>query len=218
MINQKIAELFKESKKINFNIFQDLDGCLVDWDNGYKNKVLTDFPEYLSKYNLSPGEFKKLSPKQFEEEILLNYYLHKFPEKPKAAKSAAKGAFWKPIQGDASFWKNLNWKSDGKVLIETLKGLKDTNVINELNILSSPSSDPVCEPAKRQWLMDNGISSFFDRILIFNNKSQFAEGNKFNILIDDTEKKIDGWVAAGGTGILHKDTRSTLNELKGILK
>jgi FMN phosphatase YigB (HAD superfamily) len=200
MINEKIAKLFKESKAQLFNIFQDLDGCLVDWDSGYKQKVLTDFPDYLSKYNLTPEEFKKLSPKQFEEEILVNHYLHKFPEKPKAARSAAKGAFWKPIQGDASFWKNLNWKSDGKVLIETLKGLKDTKVINELNILSSPSSDPVCEPAKRQWLVDNGISNYFDRILIFNNKSQFAEGNKFNILIDDTEKKIDGWVAAGELG------------------
>ena len=37
------------------------------------------------------------------------------------------------------------------------------------------------------------------------------------ILIDDTEKNIDAWNQAGGTGILFKDTASCIHELKTLL-
>lgn len=38
-----------------------------------------------------------------------------------------------------------------------------------------------------------------------------------SVLIDDTPAVIEAWVAAGGIGILHTDTASTLIELKKLL-
>ena len=35
-----------------------------------------------------------------------------------------------------------------------------------------------------------------------------------NILIDDTKKKLDPWIEAGGIGILHTSAASTISELK----
>jgi len=39
---------------------------------------------------------------------------------------------------------------------------------------------------------------------------------EISILIDDREKSINPWVAAGGVGILHTSARQTIKELKGL--
>ena len=36
------------------------------------------------------------------------------------------------------------------------------------------------------------------------------------VLIDDLQKNIDEWTAAGGTGILHVSAEQTLKELKDL--
>jgi hypothetical protein len=45
-------------------------------------------------------------------------------------------------------------------------------------------------------------------------KAQYATPN--SILIDDQEKSIKPWIAAGGIGILHKSAASTIEELKKL--
>jgi hypothetical protein len=44
-----------------------------------------------------------------------------------------------------------------------------------------------------------------------------AYAHKRSILIDDRSKSIDPWIEAGGIGILHTDTKSTIAKLKEIL-
>ena len=39
-----------------------------------------------------------------------------------------------------------------------------------------------------------------------------------NILIDDSETNINGWVNNGGIGILHKNNQTTLEQLKSYIK
>ena len=46
-------------------------------------------------------------------------------------------------------------------------------------------------------------------------KREFA--NKNSILIDDLKSNIQEWKASGGIGILHKNTNSTISQLKDIL-
>jgi hypothetical protein len=48
-------------------------------------------------------------------------------------------------------------------------------------------------------------------------KHLFATGPN-DILIDDTRSKIDKWVEAGGTGILHNDSTDTIKVLETILE
>jgi len=38
-----------------------------------------------------------------------------------------------------------------------------------------------------------------------------------DILIDDSQRNIDEWTAVGGTGILHRDVKTTLEELDNYL-
>jgi hypothetical protein len=44
-------------------------------------------------------------------------------------------------------------------------------------------------------------------------KAQYAE-SRYDILIDDRLKAIDPWRLAGGTGILHTDAKTTIQQLK----
>ena len=39
---------------------------------------------------------------------------------------------------------------------------------------------------------------------------------KGNVLIDDRQDNIDAWESEGGVGILHKNARDTINELKKL--
>ena len=211
-----INYLKEEQNSQQISLFNDLDGCYVDYENGYRQEILINFPELLGKYGITAQEFQNVSTREYEIKYLYNYYLTKFSGNTKKARSAAKGAYWKPIQGNINWWVNLEWMPDGKELFEYGLQLKKDNKIQFLNILSSPSSDPVCEKGKRMWLDKHGITKYFDNIIIETDKSKYAEGNPNNILIDDTIKKIDGWVQAGGTGILHKETRQTIDQLKKL--
>jgi hypothetical protein len=75
-----------------------------------------------------------------------------------------------------------------------------------VEILSSTASDrrdPQIRPQKMKWLEDHQIE--FPVILVpgARLKQDFASPDA--ILIDDTEKNIKEWQAAGGIGILYKD-------------
>ena len=71
---------------------------------------------------------------------------------------------------------------------------------------------------KIDWVRDLLSRYVTVNIVLRKDKPNFCTG-KGCILIDDHSGNIKAWEKAGGTGILHKDTKSTLEELKkrGIL-
>jgi len=96
----------------------------------------------------------------------------------------------------------MYWKEDGKELWNFLK--KYDNV----KILSKPSKDRLSKKGKIIWCKrELGVKP----ILSFK-KSDYADKN--SILIDDLKQNIDEWIQAGGIGILHKNTKNTIQQLK----
>jgi hypothetical protein len=55
-------------------------------------------------------------------------------------------------------------------------------------------------------------------MIINTQKDLFAKRFENSILVDDTKKKINGWRAAGGIGILHKNTKDTIKQLNEIIE
>lgn len=47
-------------------------------------------------------------------------------------------------------------------------------------------------------------------------KARYSYGNPWNILIDDTERVIEGYRKSGGTGILHTSAKDTIKQLKKL--
>ena len=79
--------------------------------------------------------------------------------------------------------------------------------------MSSPSRADHSRMGKRIWRKRNLPSTKL--ILAYAaNKQNYADPN--SILIDDRKSNIDQWVKAGGIGILHTDTASTIEKLKEL--
>ncbi len=173
---------------MNYTIFCDMDG------------VLTNFPKRFKELN---GNGKELEPNAFEAEF-------------------GKKQFWEIIgHAGEKYWSEMEWMPDGKELWEKLTPLSPT-------ILSAPSRDPNSRTGKHKWILSNlNITQNFYTInpkkwrpgykIVLNSQKHLFVRNEYDILIDDTPGKIEKWNAAGGTGILHTDTESTLQALTKIL-
>lgn len=161
--------------------------------------VLVDFDRGFSELPEANG----MSPSEYEE-------------------ANGKNSIWKLIDkyGEA-YWSELYWKSDGRELWDYLEEHKPT-------VLSSPSRNPNSITGKTKWVRLNlgikqqpvtNVNDFTpeSRLVLMQQKHLFAKGPN-DILIDDTRAKIDKWVEAGGTGILHNDATDTIRVLEQILE
>ena len=68
---------------------------------------------------------------------------------------------------------------------------------------------------KRRWL-DKHYPTIKDIHLVPTGKDKAKFAKDGHVLIDDMERNIKSWEAAGGTGILHKSTSSTIKKLKEL--
>ena len=109
-------------------------------------------------------------------------------------------------QVSEEFWSKMAWMPDGKELWNYVKKL---NVV----ICSTPVDNEVCRVGKKKWCRDNLGAQV--KVILTQEKEKYADHN--SILIDDREKVLNKWTKAGGIGILHKNTKDTLKQLKKIL-
>ena len=178
-----LYKLITENNVSEYKIYCDMDGVLCDFDEGYK----------------------KLTKKSTDE-----------------ANAEGKKYFWELFResvgkNEKDFWANLPWQPGGKELWGYIEQYKP-------NILSSPAIDfskpqaqqldPKFNQAiqgKKMWIAKN-LSNVGKEIFVpAIQKSAFAKPNR--ILIDDMQKNIDAWEAAGGIAILHENYATTKNTL-----
>ena len=116
-------------------------------------------------------------------------------------------AFWEPLtKAGAKWWITLNWMPDGKQLWNYIK--KYTPIL-----LSAPSKQESSRLGKRVWVK----RELPDVKLILRPASQKQQyASPTSILIDDRQKNIDQWEAAGGIGIFHTSTPNTIEQLKQL--
>ena len=111
------------------------------------------------------------------------------------------------------FYAGLGWMSDGKKLWNFIKKYKP-------KILSSYPSEwaPNAKTDKMKWLGKNIKIGAGDINLVkrADKKKHATTNGQSNLLIDDFDKNIKEWKAAGGIGIHHKNTSSTIAQLKKI--
>ena len=152
--------------------------------------VLTDFDRMFTETSgITPDEFRQKYPNDAPDDVLL----------------------WETIdkQGGLNFWSHMYWMKDGRELWEYIKN-KNTE------ILSAPSKTipEHSKLGKKLW-----CNRFLGKNVQLNltrasQKQEFAAPH--HILIDDNEGNIKRWKAAGGIGILHESTTSTIAKLKSM--
>jgi len=116
-------------------------------------------------------------------------------------------AFWDPLtKAGAKFWITLNWMSDGKQLWDYIKKYNPI-------LLSAPSREESSKLGKRVWVKRELPGT---KLILRYAPQKQEYASPTSILIDDRQKNIDQWEAAGGIGILHTSTANTIEQLKQL--
>lgn len=120
------------------------------------------------------------------------------------------GQDWGSIRKTKNFWSTLPWKSGGRQLWNYIKKF-DPHILSAYT-----TEDPNCKPGKRRWLSNNlGLSGSRINLVRRSEKRNFAmDGRRPAILIDDYPKNISDFKSAGGIGIIHSNTQTTISQLK----
>ena len=119
---------------------------------------------------------------------------------------------WNKLNQTKGFWPNLNWKPNAKRLHDFIMRYNP-------HVLSAYTGrDPTSKVGKMKWLKKNANFKRGNIHLVLRSqkKSYATTDEKPNVLIDDYDKNIREWQAAGGIGILHTDVGKTINELKRL--
>ena len=115
--------------------------------------------------------------------------------------------FWDPInKSGVKFWTDMDWMPDGRQLWNYIEKYKPV-------ILSAPSNRDESRVGKQLWVHKElpGVQLY---LRYAKHKIDFAEPNA--VLIDDRIENIENWVNAGGIGIHHTSTESTIHHLKKL--
>jgi predicted kinase len=115
--------------------------------------------------------------------------------------------FWGAItKAGSKFWADLNWMSDGQQLWDYIKQYNP-------KLLTAPSREHSSVIGKKEWI-DKNISGTPVVFRQAKDKKDLAEPNA--ILIDDRKDNIQQWIDAGGIGIRHTSTESTIKQLQKL--
>lgn len=112
----------------------------------------------------------------------------------------------------APFFESLEKMEDADLLVEFIRA----NFVNHY-ILTACGYTPKdgAEQKKRWFAREYGHDLHVKVVTGSSDKAAFA--TPMTILIDDREKSILPWIAAGGIGILHKNVKSTIEQLQAII-
>ena len=184
----RVEEKFKTERV--FTVYLDMDGVLTDFEEDFKS---------------IPNNTENLSFDDYD-------------------KKHGKFSSWQIIGDEGlKWWSEMSWKNDGKELWNYLKKYDPT-------ILSAPSRDPLSAKGKVIWVnRELGLDiksatrspkdnrwDIDSKMILNSQKYMFSKRYPNSILIDDTKKKISDWRDSGGIGILHTDTKSTIEKFEKI--
>lgn len=122
-------------------------------------------------------------------------------------------SFFQKFISDGEF-ENLDLMPGAMELIQFLRNADPPTVI-----LSSTANEKNYDAISKQktvWLKKHDID--FQRKFVPGKRHKYKSARPDTIIIDDTESVITDWRNAGGVAIWHKNTETTLAELKFILE
>lgn len=121
----------------------------------------------------------------------------------------SKGTMWKAIGRSKTFFEDLDLLPDA---LELFAYVKSTGL--PLTFLTGLPSMNDGADQKRRWVAKNLCD--VTAVLVIPSKNKYLHSGTGKILIDDREDMIVSWRNAGGIGILHTTTVTTIAALKEL--
>ncbi len=122
---------------------------------------------------------------------------------------------WNNINSNPTYFLDLPPMKDAYELLKYVHARKDFEYVRILTATGwryEHVSKQKVAWCMKQWGID---PNFVTTVRKSEHKALYA--NPSAILVDDTDRSINAWVAAGGIGILHTSTEQTIKELKEIV-
>ena len=186
-------------------IYCDMDGVLVDFENGiinYMNKDLKDesrVPEnLLISYNKLRKKLDELGRDQEAE-------ISDISKDPDQRVQAVRKYMYARVSDNFEFWSTLDWMPDGKQLWNHIKDMSP-----QIIILTTPMRGEGSYEGKKEWV-NNKLGSQYE-IILEKDKWKYSGSNK--LLIDDFSSNIIPWVAKGGLVIHHQNSIDSIMALE----
>ena len=134
-----------------------------------------------------------------------------FPRGSVETDKKTRNQFWGKVGAMAKqgipFWGNMDPMSDAQQLWDYVKKYNP-------EILSATGHVGNATAEKHEWVKKHLGNVPTHLVRKSSDKAQLAAPT--HVLIDDREKSIEPWVAAGGIGILHKNAADTIRQLKEL--
>jgi hypothetical protein len=183
-------------------LFLDLDGVLVDFESGIYDTI-KKFYKNENLFNSLEEEDKKNVAMMFldmEQEGKTKAVVAEFLKDPET-KETLRALLGK----EDNWWGKLSWMPDGKELWNYIKRYNPT-------ILTSGFHKTNSTEGKKVWVKNHLGPNV--KIIVADNKGDFAKSNY--LLVDDRQFVLDGFIEAGGDGLLHKNSKDTIKNLEKI--
>ena len=154
-------------------VFLDLDGCLADFMGGVHKAF--DLPYSYAEYPHTKGSWDWFADADLT---------------------------WDQVDGicNAEFWANLEWMADGRNIYSIVRNFtRQTG--SSLNLLTTPMKNINSTVGKLTWIQNHiGENRRKQALITGADKKIFAGPD--TLLIDDRDKNVEEFTAAGGQGIL----------------
>ena len=220
-----------EGKKRKINVFLDMDGVLVNFDDAVRGQIIDNYGKNAAKIhpdNLSRREtlqkFQKLKLSVTQVGDLYDSVneKHKFGLKYDQNDQFLRDYFYALLINNQKLWLNMKKLQNSDIVVKNAFHYADN-----VYVLSAPV-DKESEKAKKEWIeahfpaikrqnvflaLDKG-AKLFDLM----NRGT-VDPDDLNILIDDRPRFIQSFTAASGKGVQydHKDTKSAIDQLKALI-
>jgi len=201
------------------NIYFDLDGVLADMQGGLmQNTEVVELRKILD--DLIETKFQEY--KGLVDDDIKSKYKSELENDPNSPVKELKKAFNKytskvfSVAAKPGFYYNLPLMEGAKEMV-----IKAKELTGKLpHILSSPvgdENDPTNPSVqeKKDWVNDN-FGGMVDQVIITTDKGSVVKG-KCCLLIDDRPKYVEKFTSAGGSAILHKNSKDTISEMERII-
>jgi hypothetical protein len=131
-----------------------------------------------------------------------------------------KERFWKRVTSiGPEFWSKMPWMTGGKELYGFLENSGFCPTI--LSALPGPERGRALAYAREgkvQWLSKELGARYAKNAILCLRPEKALQSGISRVLIDDNSENIREWEEAGGTGILHENTKNTIQNFREILK
>ena len=188
-------------------IYCDMDGVLVDFEQGVVNQINKD----LQMIRKMPDQKNLLKIQRALEAVGRDEVILSDMRGKGATSAPVRDYMYGRVGNNADFWANLPWMPGGKELWAFISPYSP-------HILTSPMQKG-SEIGKAFWI-DSNLSPAPDQVFMSRDKYNWAvdENGSPSVLIDDWSKNTVPWSNSGGIAIQHidGDVSATIATLKKL--